>query len=100
MQPLSKDEVDRIVDNNLVEEFDKLAATPGFVLKPMPFQQVTCFAFTSKKQDQYVHNLHHRFKSLQVRALCNRLVSLEGTHSTSGHTEASGPRHASPVQKA
>lgn len=40
MQPLSKDEVDRIVDNNLEEEFEKLAATPGFVLIPMPFQQV------------------------------------------------------------
>ena len=40
MQSLSKDEVDRIVENNLEEEFDKLAATPGFVLTPMPFQQV------------------------------------------------------------
>ena len=40
MQPLSKDEVDKILDNNLVEEFDKLAGTPGFVLTPMPFQQV------------------------------------------------------------
>ena len=41
MRPLSKDEVDRILDNNLVEEFDKLAATPGYVLKPMPFQRVS-----------------------------------------------------------
>ena len=40
MRPLSKDEVDRILDSNLVEEFDKLAATPGYVLTPMPFQRV------------------------------------------------------------
>ena len=32
MHPLSKDEVDRILDNNLVDEFDRLAGTPGFVL--------------------------------------------------------------------
>lgn len=44
MQPLSKEEVDRILDNNLEEEFGKLAATPGFVLKPMPFHQVTYVA--------------------------------------------------------
>ncbi|DBA74824.1 TPA: hypothetical protein ACH3X2_009167 [Trebouxia sp. C0005] len=40
MHPLSKDEVDRILDNNLVDEFDRLAGTPGFVLVPMPFQKV------------------------------------------------------------
>ena len=40
MQPLTKDEVDRIVDNNLVDEFDRLAATPGFVLTRMPFEKV------------------------------------------------------------
>ncbi|KAL0051705.1 hypothetical protein WJX82_000719 [Trebouxia sp. C0006] len=40
MHPLSKDEVDRILDNNLVDEFDRLAGTPGFVLIPMPFQKV------------------------------------------------------------
>ena len=39
MFPLSKDEVDRVIDNNLVDEFDRLAATPGFVLTPMPFSK-------------------------------------------------------------
>ena len=38
--PLSKSEVDRILDNNLVDEFDRLAGTPGFVLVPMLFQKV------------------------------------------------------------
>ena len=37
---MSKDEVDRILDKNLVDEFDRLAATPGFVLTPMPFEKV------------------------------------------------------------
>ncbi len=40
MRPLSKDEVDRILDNNLVDEFDSLAGTPGYVLVPMPFKKV------------------------------------------------------------
>lgn len=43
MQPLSKEEVDRILDNNLVDEFDRLGATPGFVLVPMPFEKVHMF---------------------------------------------------------
>ena len=99
MQPLSKDEVDRIVDNNLVEEFSKLAATPGFVLTPMPFHQVMrclcivyewqCRIKISRKSD----DLHHRYKNLQVRAACSHLVSLDGIRSISGHTEASELRH-------
>lgn len=40
MRPLSKDEVDKILDQNLVDEFDSLGATPGFVLVPMPFEKV------------------------------------------------------------
>ncbi|KAL3160231.1 hypothetical protein ABBQ32_010986 [Trebouxia sp. C0010 RCD-2024] len=40
MHPLSKAEVNRIIENNLIEEFDRLAATPGFVLTPMPFEKV------------------------------------------------------------
>ena len=40
MQALDKLEVDRIIDNNLEDEFDKLGATPGFVLVPMPFEKV------------------------------------------------------------
>ena len=41
MQPLSKDDENRIIDNNLVDEFDKLAATPGYVLKPLSFERVS-----------------------------------------------------------
>ncbi len=44
MRPLEKEEVDRILDNNLVDEFDRLAATPGFVLVPMPFETVQTLA--------------------------------------------------------
>lgn len=40
MEPLSKQDVDRIIDNNLIHEFDRLASTPGFVLVPMPFGKV------------------------------------------------------------
>lgn len=40
MSTLSKSEVDRIVDNNLTDEFVQLAGTPGFVLKRMPLSQV------------------------------------------------------------
>ena len=43
MHPLSKEEVDRVLDNNLVDEFDRLGATPGFVLVPMPFEKVHMF---------------------------------------------------------
>ncbi|KAL3158556.1 hypothetical protein ABBQ38_010775 [Trebouxia sp. C0009 RCD-2024] len=50
MHPLSKDEVDRIIDNNLIEEFDRLVATPGFVLTPMPFEKVQELATTGTLQ--------------------------------------------------
>ena len=49
MVPLSKDEVDRILDNNLVDEFDRLAGTPGYVLVPMPFQKVYILCYTACK---------------------------------------------------
>ena len=44
MQALDKHEVDRIIDNNLEDEFDRLGATPGFVLLPMPFEKVHSYA--------------------------------------------------------
>ena len=40
MPTLSKSEVDRIIENDLTDEFHLLAATPGFVLQPMPLSQV------------------------------------------------------------
>lgn len=54
MHPLSKDEVDRILDNNLVDEFDRLAGTPGYVLVPMPFQKVYRAVSPPVRHQQYL----------------------------------------------
>ena len=71
MQPLSKEEVDRILDNNLVDEFDRLGATPGFVLVPMPFEKVHTVLSRIRHQDCLQQrcddsDCHDRSKSLQA----------------------------------
>ena len=39
--PLSKPEVDRIIDGNLTDEFYKLKSTPGYRVTPCSWQQVS-----------------------------------------------------------
>lgn len=40
MPPLNKLEVDKIIEDNLTEDFHLLAETPGFVLQQMPLSSV------------------------------------------------------------
>ena len=54
MLPLNKTEVDRIIDNNLVDEFDRLRATPGFVLVPMPFEKVNNLESTAFEDARFL----------------------------------------------
>ena len=36
----SKEEIDRIIESNCVDEFHKLDGVPGFCLRPMSFEEV------------------------------------------------------------
>lgn len=38
--PPKQEEVDRILNNNLVEEFEKLRGAPGVCLEPFPWAEV------------------------------------------------------------